>query len=235
MNRGPHMGPITAWVRRRAEPTRMMVGGRNLGDGPSDHVSFTLRLDGKVLEQRELGPGFFLFFIDLPAEALAGSGPLAQLEITSRPVAGDSGVATAIEQFDLQTAGSLMWGFDDGWHEAEYNPQVGLWRWTSERATLRIIDATTPVRVRIQIESPSRYFDGAPVVKLTVARQVLAELRPEGDAILDAIVPAALLQEAGGRVTVETDRVFVPAEQGGASDLRHLGLRVFGVSVAVAN
>ena len=131
---------------------------------------------------------------------------------------GGGAIATAIEQFDLQTAGSLMWGFDDGWHEAEYNPRVGLWRWTSERAAFRIIDADGPVRVRIQIESPSRYFDGAPTVKLMAASQVLAELRPTGDTILDAVVPAAVLRAANGRVTVETSRVFVPAERGGASD-----------------
>ena len=149
---------------------------------------------------------------------------------------GDDGqIPTAIEQFDLQSAGSLMWGFDEGWHEAEYNPRVGLWRWTSERASFRIIDATTAVRVRIQIESPSRYFDGAPTAKITAAGQIFAEVRPTGDAIIDAVVPAAALQAANGRVTVETSRVFVPAERSGASDRRHLGLRVFGVSVTVPN
>jgi hypothetical protein len=67
------------------------------------------------------------------------------------------------------------------------------------------------------------------------ASQVLAELRPTGDAILDAVVPAAVLREADGRVTVETSRVFVPAERGGAPDRRQLGLRVFGISIAVPN
>jgi hypothetical protein len=234
MNRGPHLGPITAWVRRREQPTRLMIGGRHLG-GPQDPaVTLTVMIDGNVLAEREARPGFFLDVIDVPAGALAGPGPLAKLEVKSEAVGGDR-TATAIEQFDLQTAGSLMWGFDTGWHEAEYNPRVGLWRWTSERAAFRIIDATTAVRVRIQIESPSRYFDGAPTVKLVAASQVLAELRPTGDAILDVLVPAALLDAANGRVTVETSRVFVPAERGGASDRRHLGLRVFGISIAVPN
>jgi hypothetical protein len=42
-------------------------------------------------------------------------------------------------------------------------------------------------------------------------------------------VPADALQAAGGRLVIETDRTFVPAERGGPPDRRSLGLRIFAV------
>jgi hypothetical protein len=129
----------------------------------------------------------------------------------------------------------MMWGFGDGWHEAEYNPRLGLWRWASEHASLRIFDASTPVIIRLQIESPLRYFDRAPVVRLTAGGRVLAQAQPDSDFTIEALVPIDVLNEAEGVVVLETDRVFVPAERGGPPDQRHLGLRVFGVDVAVPN
>ena len=36
----------------------------------------------------------------------------------------------AMEQFDAQPAGRVVFGFDQGWYEREYNPATGaLWRW----------------------------------------------------------------------------------------------------------
>ncbi len=44
-----------------------------------------------------------------------------------------------MEQFDLQPADRVVYGFGDGWQELEYNPATGrLWRWSSERAVLRV-------------------------------------------------------------------------------------------------
>ncbi len=180
-----------------------------------------------------MSPGFFLREVALPAGSLAGSG-LARLEISATAPEG-SAIETAIEQFDLQDAGSLMWGYDEGWHEAEYNPRTGLWRWTSERSVIRVVNPSRPVAVRLQIESPLRTFDAAPLVKITAADRVLAEARPGGAAILEAIVPLDVLRAAIGRIAIETDRVFVPAEHGDSPDRRHLGLRVFGASVVDPN
>ena len=61
---------------------------------------------------------------------------------------------TAIEQFDVQTRGTLMWAFDEGWHEAEYDPAVGVWRWTSEAATFLVAEARSPVAVTLGVEPP---------------------------------------------------------------------------------
>jgi len=234
IERGPHIGPIVAWVRRRPEAARMLIGGRHLGAPSDPPVTFTAALDGQPVAVWEAPPGFFVRVFDLPGGRLAGSSSLARLEVSSFSAGGGS-IPTAIEQFDVQTVGSLMWAFDEGWHEAEYNSRVGLWRWASERATLRLVDPSTPLAVRMQIESPRRYFDAAPAVKLMAGGHVLAQAHPTDDFVIEALVPLDVLRASNGLVTLETDRTFAPAERGGPPDRRRLGLRVFGVDVVIPN
>jgi hypothetical protein len=229
---GPHVRPITAWVRRRPDAVDLLVGGRHLGAASDSAATFTMTIDGRQVASWDVSPGFFLETLELPAGALAGSdGPLARLELSST----GSDAPTSIEQFDLQNAGSLMWGVGDGWHEAEYNQTVGMWRWASDRAALRIVNASAPVVVRLQIESPLRYFEDASVVRLSAAGRVFAEESLSGDGIIEAIVPLEALRASDGRVFLETSQTFVPAERDGSADHRRLGLRVFGVSVAIQN
>lgn len=229
---GPHVRPITAWVRRRAEAVEVLVGGRHLG-GPSDSpATFTMAIDGQSVANWDVSPGFFLKTFELPAGALSASeGPFARLELSST----GSSAPTSIEQFNLQDAGSLMWGFDDGWHEAEYSLTLGMWRWASERAALRIVNANAPVEVRVQVESPRRYFDHDSIVRLSAAGRVFAEQVLADDGIIDAVVPPEALRASDGLVFLETSQTFVPAERDGTADRRRLGLRVFGVSVAFQN
>jgi hypothetical protein len=234
MQRGPQLGPITAWIRRRTEAADVLIGGRHLGGAEDPAVTFTMTVDRKPAARWDVRPGFFLELFHLPAGILAGADALARLEVTSATTSGGS-IPTAIEQFDLQRAGALMWGFAEGWHEAEYNPRLGLWRWASDRSALRIVNAATPVAVRLQVESPLRYFEAPPTVRVSVAGRVLSEIRAAADTVLEVTVPPDALRAAGGVVVIETDRTFVPAERGGGPDRRRLGLRVFGVSVAVLN
>jgi hypothetical protein len=234
MRRGPHLGPVTGWIRRRSEAARVLIGGRHLGTATDPPVTFSAEIDGKQVAAWEARAGFFVQLFDL-APGTLGLGPgLLRLDVKSTSAAADS-VATAIEQFDVQTAGSMMWAYADGWHEAEYHPRVGQWRWASERSTIRVIDPSSPIAIRLQIESPLRYFDDAPTVRLVAGDRVLTELRPRSDVVIGAVVPLDVLQRAHGLITLETDRTFVPAEEGGPPDLRHLGLRVFGVDVSIRN
>lgn len=229
MRQGPHLGPITAWVRRRAGVARLMIGGRNLGAAGTPTARFTIAIDGVPLDTWEAAPGFFLRVVEIPAGRLEGEGALAPLTVWSTPAAGDAPVPTAIEQFDLQDAGTLMWGYDQGWQEAEYVPALGVWRWTSDRATLRVVGSDGPLRLTLSIESPTRYFDEAPRVRLMAGARELAisSIANTLDWTID--VPADALRAADGRLTIETDRTFVPAERGGPADHRRLGLRIFGV------
>jgi hypothetical protein len=231
MGRGPSLGPITAWVRRRPEAVRLLVGGRHLGSTGDPPARFEMAVDDRRVAEWESGTGFFVRDLALPAGTLDGDGPLAALTLTSAGVDGTR-VDTAIEQFDLQSKGALMWVYDEGWQEAEYDPAVGLWRWASDRSTLRIVDAGTPVAVTLHVEAPRRYFDRDPHVRLMTGSRVIGETSFHDDAIWRVVVPLDALLASDGRVTIETDQTFVPAERSGGADRRRLGLRVFGVGVA---
>jgi hypothetical protein len=228
MGRGPHLAPITAMVRRRPGAARLVIGGRNLA-GPNDSAArITLSIDGVLLQEWDASPGFFLKIFDIPAGRLAGPGTWATLSVQSTP----SGIQTAIEQFDLQDEQATVWGYDQGWQEAEYSMAAGVWRWASERATLRIAGPPRTVRVTLTIESPLRYFDAPPTVRARAGERELAvsTLSETGDWAFD--VPAEALAASGGAITIETDKTFVPAERGGSADPRRLGLRVFAIHVS---
>jgi hypothetical protein len=229
MGRGPSIGPITAYVRRRPEPLQLLVGGRHLGQSGSAPVSFALAIDGKDMAMWDSAPGFFLREFELPEGSVAGDG-LAALTIRANSGKGGSS-ATAIEQFDVQSAGALMWGYDEGWHEAEYNPTIGTWRWTSNRAILRLLNVTGTLVITFNIEPPRRYFEDPATVRLVAGTQVVAEASLADQTIWSVRVPADVVQRAGGRLALETNRNFVPADRDGGGDRRVLGLRVFGVTV----
>jgi hypothetical protein len=231
MGQGPHLGPITAMVRRRPGAARVMVGGRNLAAPTDPPARFVMAIDGAPLQQWDAPPGFFLHVFDIPAGRLAGDGPLARLTIRSSAIDPGVTIPTAIEQFDLQDPGTLMWGYGAGWQEAEFNTTVGLWRWTSERATLRIVAPSVPLRVILTVESPLRYFDEPAQVRVSAGGRDLGvfPLGNAGQLVVD--VPADAVSAAGGLLTVETDKSFVPAERGGPPDFRRLGLRVLGIRV----
>jgi hypothetical protein len=230
MGRGPHLGPITARVRRRAGVTRVLIGGRNLA-GPHDPAArFTMSIDGAVFQQWEASPGFFLKVFDLPAGKLSGAGPLATLTVQSAAVSGAAPIPTSIEQFDLQDDQTTMWGYDQGWQEAESSPSLGVWRWTSERSTLRIVGPPRAVQITLHIESPLRYFDEPPLVRARAGDRELAVATIGSDREWTFDVPPEALAASNGAVTIETSRTFVPAERGAAADNRRLGLRIFAIS-----
>lgn len=232
MGKEPHHGAIVAMVRRRPGAARVLVGGRNLA-GPNDpSARFVLAIDDLPLQQWDVAPGFFLHVFDIPEGRLKGEGPLARLTIQSKTVAGDAVIPTAIEQFDLQNPDTLMWGYDTGWQEAEYNTTLGVWRWTSERATLRIAGPSVPVRVTLSVESPVRYFGAPATVRVRAGDREIAVLPVTSSQDLAFDVPADALAAAGGLLTIETDKTFVPAERDGSADYRRLGLRVFGIRVS---
>ena len=231
MGRGPHLAPIVARVRRRAGVATVMVGGRNLGAAGDPAARFTMAIDGIALQQWDAPPGFFLHVVDVPAGRLLGDGPFAELTIHSTSGSGTPAIQTAIEQFNLQDAGAQMWGYGDGWNEAEYNLTLGVWRWTSERATLRIVGAAEDARVALQVESPLRYFDAPANARIVAGDQEVTKTSLSGTETWEFTVPGAVLAKAGGVLTIETDRTFVPAERGGGADNRRLGLRILSIHV----
>jgi hypothetical protein len=225
MGRGPSIRPITARVRRDGAPHRVLVGGRNLAGAGDPSARFTLGIDGRAVESWEVPPGFFLRTIDLPAGALAGDGRFAALTMVSTPAA----VPSAIEQFDVQPSGEMMWGFDEGWNEAEYSPALGIWHWTSDRAVVRVVGAASPLRVTLRIEPPARYFAAPSEVTASAGPVILAKARLFTENRMTFDVPLDAIGD--GRIAIETAQSFVPAQRGGPPDQRRLGLRVFEIRI----
>ena len=125
-----------------------------------------------------------------------------------------------------------MWGYGDGWQEAEFSPAFGVWRWASERAMLQLIGAPRAVRITMRIESPLRYFDEAPIVKVSAGPREIASATIDSTREWTFDVPGDAVAASGGAITIETNKHFVPAERSGGADRRHLGLRVFAIHVS---
>jgi hypothetical protein len=232
--KGPHLGPITAMVRRRPGPARVLIGGRHLGGANDPAAHFTMSIDGATFEQWDATPGFFLTVFEIPAGRLNGSDLFAAVTVQSRAASGAAVTPTAIEQFDVQDADATMWGYDSGWQEAEFNTAFGVWRWTSDRATLRIAGPRRTVRMTLTIESPLRYFDEAPLVHVRAGAREVASTTIASTREWTFDVPGDALAASNGEVTIETNKTFVPAERGGGADQRRLGLRVFSIRVSDA-
>ncbi|MFN2446281.1 MAG: protein O-mannosyl-transferase family [Vicinamibacterales bacterium] len=231
MGKGPHLGGAHGWVRRRHDAGRMLVGGRNLSAAATAIAHFAATIDGRIVAEWESPPGFFLHVFDLPASAFGAGAGLGELVLRSNATAGDLVIPTAIEQFDVQSVGVPVWGFSEGWHEAEYNPLVGLWHWMSDRATLIVTGTVSPLQLVMRVESPRRYFDGASTVQVRAGSRTLTSETIGADHLISVTIPADALQEAKGVVTIETDQTFVPAERNAVADRRRLGLRVFDVDL----
>jgi hypothetical protein len=224
---GPHLQPSVAWARARAEPSLLMIGGRNLDKaGPS---ALTLSRSDVQIDRWEVPSGFFFRLIPIGAGALNGDGYVPLSIRASNP---GTPVRVSLEQFDLQPDGIPMLGYLDGWHEPEYNPVTArAWRWMSEQAHLWLRPVGRDVVLTISGESPLRYFDSAPAVRVSVGKQEVARFAPGGDFTQEVRIPAALLDEARGTVTIQSNRSFVPAERDGAADRRQLALRIYQTAV----
>ncbi|MCL4845053.1 MAG: DUF2723 domain-containing protein [Acidobacteria bacterium] len=235
LGRGPARGGIEASIRRRHEAVTLLVGGRNLGAAGDPMVRFTLDLDGRVFDTWDVAPapGFFLRTWTLPEGVLDGEGPYASLRVSAAADDGsEAPVEAAVEQFDLQPLTGVVSGFGPGWHELEYSPSTARrWRWTSERAVVRVV-APGDVRVTIAGESPIVYYDAPATVTLRAGDVPLGRWRPEADFAWTIDVPAETLRSAGGELTLETDRTWVPDERQGNGDRRRLGLRIYDLHVS---
>ena len=70
-----------------------------------------------------------------------------------------------------------------------------------------------------------------PTVTLAAAGRVFGRIEAASDFELDVRVPADAVEAARGALVLETTQSFVPAADGGSTDMRRLGLRTFDVRV----
>lgn len=223
--------PLLAHVRRRPDPVTLMIGGRHLGSAGDPPVQIELRLDDAPARTFTTSAGAFLQMVELPAGRLAGAG-YARLTVHASSDVGTAMPPVAIEQFDAQSAGVPVWGFDQGWYEAEYDRRTGRgFRWTSALSTLRVAGAGGDVELLISGESPIKYVGRPPEVVVRAGSAVLARHVPSQDFSWRVRVPMAELAASGGLITIATSEIFKP-ELAGSADRRQLGLRLFEVAIA---
>ncbi len=225
--RGPSMGGIEARVRRREGPATLVIGGRNLGqpEDPAAHLEVTF--DGRPLMAADVAPGFFARMLPLPAGTLGGGAGFGILRVVAsgRP-------PVAVEQFDVQDAGRVVFAFGPGWHEPEYNPiEHRLWRWTSDRAELDVHHAGRDVDVEVSGDAGGWFFQRARTITLRVGDVELGRVHARGSFVIRATVRSSALDRAGGAIALTTDTTFVPREQGKSADPRRLGLRVYRATI----
>jgi hypothetical protein len=118
----------------------------------------------------------------------------------------------------------------------------------SERATVLVrAGGIASLTFRLTAESPRKYFDRASQVTVRVGSQVLARVTPDarlprlvarvaGSNTFSVTVPIdrEALERASGRITIETDQFFVPADREQNADRRHLAMRVLDLQVVSA-
>ncbi len=232
-------GPIRAAIRSRTGAARALIGGRHLGRAGDPDIVFRLAVDGRVVETwtATAAAPFFLRFVDLPGGSLAGPARWVPLTIEARRAdTGAFSPSAAIEQFDVQDAGRLMVGYDAGWHEQELQPATGTtWRWTSERAVLRILPADRDVVLDVAGEVPVRQFPQPTTATIRAGLQVLHEQQIRGEFHWTLRVPGSALAASGGLVTIDANQTFRPSDRGENADRRALGLRVYSVRVTPAS
>ena len=220
-HRGPGLAAIHGWIRRSPPPKTVLIGGRNLAPGGRP-AHLRASLDGISFADATIPPGFFLQMLTAPS--LPGAGDYAELTIDS------GGEQVAIEQFDAQPAGRVIYGFAEGWNEPEYNPTTGaLWRWSSDRSALLVKNEghSVALTLRGEIEAASTSHI---VVK---AGTSVAAAFDVGQAFSRTVlIPASSLHGPEDVITIETSAWYVPAEKHWRSqDRRRLGLKLFECTV----
>ncbi len=232
MGLGPHVQPSVAWVRARPDEAVLIVGGRNLGahDGPAARLILTVQT--APIDTWEVRPGGFFRRVVLPQGTLAGGGYVPVRVSAAATDGSGRPPIVALEQFDVQSEGTVMFGYLDGWHEPEYNPTTARsWRWMSETARFWVRPIGRDVTLTLTGESPLRYFDRAPAVRVLTSGVELARFTPSDDFTHTITVPAKALTASGGLVVLESDLWFSPADRSGVADRRHLALRIYSLAV----
>lgn len=223
--KGPGHAPISAWIRRSSEPVTVMIGGRHLTPGGAP-ARVRVAVDGEARADWPVQPGFFLQILE--PHVLAGRGDYAHLTIES------DNQDVAVEQFDAQPGERVLFGFGDGWNEQEYDPKTGaLWRWSSDRATIRVRTTrralALDLRGEIEAASTAR-------VSVRAGDQVVAEFDVGRSFVRTVLVPANAVSDPETRLTIETSAWYVPAKTRWRSrDQRRLGLKLFACRVSPAS
>jgi hypothetical protein len=224
-------GPIEAWIAGETLSGTLVVGGRNFD--PATTPRLQVFVNDRLRDEAVVAPGFFLRFLPF-GPASDPSADFAKVTIRATPAA-----RVGIEQFDVSSTRALF-GYGRGWHEPEFNPQNGLrWRWLSERGELRVRapPGVSALMLHLEGESPRKYFSRGSRLVVRAREQVVFDRVLSADFSIDAVVPVVPGWDHETTISLETDQVFIPAEQSWrpTGDRRHLGLRVFKCQTRVGS
>ena len=226
---GPHRRPSVAWVHGRNDSSTLLIGGRNLGAPTDPEAEIAVALNGATLTTFKVQPGFFARTIDLEPRSMMGRG-YVPLQFTAKSTASQP-VRVALEQFDLQPPGVPMLGLLEGWQEPEYDRTMGrAWRWLSDRGVVWVRPIGRDVVLTLRGISPSGDFDGPTTLRATVNGREIASFSPASDFTWEIPIRVGDLPP-DGRVTIESDKFFVPGDRNGTADRRRLAVRITSQTV----
>jgi hypothetical protein len=232
--RSPFAGGSVAYIARRPEAATIMIGGRNLGGPCATAALLRATLDGKPLATWRLPAGEpFVFFAELPAGALDGSSSYAELRLIAEEPSGSGAVVdVALEQFDVQSGRRPVLALAQGWYEPEMEQATGeSWRWTGQRAVMVIRNFERDVIVGITADDPARTLGRAVALQVRAGGQIVASQQFDRRIEWRVFVPAGVIREAGGALTLSSDAAFIPSRTRRSADDRELSLRVLDVDV----
>ena len=231
------LSEAVAYVKSRSDAALLILGAESLGPsadlamtiGGTAAGKWTVPSGGRIFERMLLAPG-----------ALSGGSTkqdppyLTALNRLVVSYASPDGRPRKVRltQFAVAPPDAIFAVQHAGWNEIEYSKELQRrWRWTTARAETFINSGGKDVTLTLSGESPLRYFDAPPQVRVRAGDRVLATAQPADDFQMTVKVPADALAAADGTVTIETDKTFVPNERSGSPDRRTLGLRIFELSV----
>jgi hypothetical protein len=228
--------PAVVFVRQRSGATVLMIGGRNVSGPAGPSVRIDLSIGDALFDSWTVAPDPEMFFKmwQLPAGTLSAEEPYLRLEVRATPIGANATPFEVVyEQFDLQPVDSVVWGLDTDWYPEEYQEDIAVpWRWSGPTGTLRVHHAGRDVILRIRGEVPLAHLGGPPRLSVRTGDRLITQTIVHDTAMdLQVRVPADALTESGGRLTVETDRSFVPDDVLHNGDGRRLGVRAFQIEL----
>jgi len=102
---------------------------------------------------------------------------------------------------------------------------------SDRRYSIEVRSSGQAVTLKLAGASPLKDFDRAPNVVVRAGDRELGRFSPSAAFEKTIEIPADALAASSGKLTVETDLTFSPAERFGGADTRRLGLKLREVSI----
>jgi hypothetical protein len=230
--RSPFAGGSVAYIARRREAATLLIGGRNLGGPCGTSALLRATLDDTPLAEWTIPAGEpFVFLTDLPSGVLDGPSGYAELRLHAVEASGSgSAVDVALEQFDIQSGSRPVLALAHGWYEPELEPMTGeSWRWAGQRAVMIVRNFERDVVLNITADDPTRTLGRGIALQVRARDRVVANQHFDRRIQWAVPIPAGLIEQAGGTLTLISDAVFIPSRTQRNGDDRELSLRVLNI------